>query len=478
MFLKPYSFYVRRVLYLLLLISVAACVPAATQAPQAALEPATPTPEIFNPLDPSPTVSGSTLPLTCQVTDLSVYINQEWGYCFAYPRGFQFEQGEAGSGVFHIVGPALEDNANPLRASLEVTMQPVPEGSDLSRLVDAYLTSFADAPLPITRESLTLGGEPAETLEPVPGLLSSRVILTMHNNALFTLRFHPVDAELAQPDVDALTQTVIGSFAFFPVTVQPVAPVRTVMWQEFGRNISLSYDPILAPWVEARFVPAVPVSDQVMFAESQPAYAQFRFLGFQGGRVYNLPLFPTENGMAQVRVFRTADFAGFGDDSPQGFVNQMEALRNLLETNLDPARCAQPILGEPALPFLPWVNSKQTLCAQPQIIEFDGGRGVRYLTYYAQDPSPVLDHLVFYTFQGFTEDGQFYVSAFFPVQTGIFPTEPPACPQCGEPDYDPLVEWSALLTEQLDQLNAQPADDFAPSLNLLDNVIRSIRIGQ
>ena len=33
-----------------------------------------PTPEIFNPLDPSPTPSESTLPLTCQVTDLNVQV--------------------------------------------------------------------------------------------------------------------------------------------------------------------------------------------------------------------------------------------------------------------------------------------------------------------------------------------------------------------------------------------------------------------
>src|SRR5690606_7370222 len=98
------------------------------------------------------------------------------------------------------------------------------------------------------------------------------------------------------------------------------------------------------------------------------------------------------------------------------------------------------------------------------------------LTHYSQGPDPVLDRLVFYTFQGLTSDGQFYVSAFFPVETGIFPREPAPCSQCGDPDQDPFVEWTAVLRGQLVQLNAQPEEAFAPSLTLLDDVIRSIRV--
>jgi hypothetical protein len=90
----------------------------------------------------------------------------------------------------------------------------------------------------------------------------------------------------------------------------------------------------------------------------------------------------------------------------------------------------------------------------------------------------VLEQEVFYTFQGLTKDGEFYVSAFFPVRTGIFPADPPACSHCGEPDYDPLADWPKVLSEQLTQLNAQPADKFMPSLDILDNLIQSIQIGQ
>ncbi|HEX5808735.1 MAG TPA: hypothetical protein VFY25_08735, partial [Anaerolineales bacterium] len=177
-------------------------------------------------------------------------------------------------------------------------------------------------------------------------------------------------------------------------------------------------------------------------------------------------------------VFKTSEFPGFGDDHPQGFVKQLEVLTTLLETGVNPAFCAQPLRSEAALPFLPWVNSKQSLCAQPEIIKFADGKGIRYVTSYTQGVGPLVDSLVFYTFQGLTDDGQFYVSALFPVTTGVFPAEAPACSKCGEADYNPLPQWEAELTEQLTLLNAQPEDEFAPSLKALDQLITSIQVGQ
>ena len=127
------------------------------------------------------------------------------------------------------------------------------------------------------------------------------------------------------------------------------------------------------------------------------------------------------------------------------------------------------------MPYLPWINMKQTLCAQPAIVEFANGQGVRYLSYFSQGLNPVLDREVFYTFQGITDDGQFYVAAFFPVETGIFPSEAPVCSAC-EPASDLSAEWATVLAEQLIRLNAKPAQEFTPSLRVLDELIQSIEI--
>lgn len=241
----------------------------------------------------------------------------------------------------------------------------------------------------------------------------------------------------------------------------------------FDQTISLSYALALASQAETHMIPAVPLNDQILFSEAHPTFAKFRFPGYQNGRSFELPVYPFE---AQVMVFQTADFPGYGDDSPQGFVNQKQSLIALLENGLDPARCARPLVEDPGLPFLPWVNMRQTFCAQPELIEFASGKGIRYITYYAQGPNPVLDTRVFYTFQGLTEDGQFYVSALFPIETGIFPTEAPACDLCGDPSSGPFAEMTAQLAEQLTQLNGLEEDSFRPSLTQLDDVIRSLKI--
>jgi hypothetical protein len=257
---------------------------------------------------------------------------------------------------------------------------------------------------------------------------------------------------------------------------QPVSNLKTANMSEFDRNISLSYDSNMTSSVETGTVPAVPISNQTMFAESHPAYAHMLFMGFMNGWKYDLPIY-AENRVAQVMVFRISDFPGYGDDSLQGFVNQSQKLTNILQNGVNADYCTQPHVDyESELPFLPWTNSKQSFCAKVKQVKFEGGKGLRYLTYYAQDPSPALESQIFFTFQGITDDGQFYISAFFPIQTGIFPTEPPACPKYGDPTYNPFEEWTLTLTEQLNQLNAQPDDVLSPSLIVLDELIKSISI--
>jgi hypothetical protein len=470
----------KTLLFSLLILSflLAACGTGEQSLPQAApastAEVATPTPEIFIPLDPSPPPAASSLPLSCQVTDLKVFTDEAAGYCFAYPA--QFALGEPFTSGVTVVGPALDENLDPLRASLQIAVQPVPAGSDLARLVDAYLSQsgFQDLPWTIERSTLTLAGEPAEVLAPVTGLGSARLLMALHDDRLYTLRFHPVDQELARPELDALDQTVTGSFAFVdgmePSQAAPV--VQTASWSEFGQTISLDYDPLLAPWLDVATVPAVPVSNEVMFSESHPAYVRFGFLGFQGGRVYDLPFLPADNRVAQVSIYQTADFPGFGDDNQFGFPGQLQALSDLLQTGVDSTACAEPMYAyEDSLPFLPWLNARQTFCAQPQILDFQSGKGLRYLTFYAQGPELALDRQIFYTFQGLSADGKFYISASFPVATGIFPNEPPVGPLFPDPAFQETMK------EQVLQLNDQAADRFEPSLTTLNALVSSIRIG-
>jgi hypothetical protein len=51
-------------------------------------------------------------------------------------------------------------------------------------------------------------------VEPVPVQLSWRIVFVQHADRLFSLMYWPVNLPEAQSDLDALTQTTLGSFAF------------------------------------------------------------------------------------------------------------------------------------------------------------------------------------------------------------------------------------------------------------------------
>jgi hypothetical protein len=57
------------------------------------------------------------------------------------------------------------------------------------------------------------------------------------------------------------------------------------------------------------------------------------------------------------------------------------------------------------LPFLPPLPIKQTFFSHETVISFNGGQGVRFITDYNEINHPISNRTIFYTFQGFTDDG-------------------------------------------------------------------------
>ncbi|RPI30736.1 MAG: hypothetical protein EHM70_13150 [Chloroflexota bacterium] len=178
---------------------------------------ATPTPEVFIPLDPSPTPSGSDLPLTCQVTDLNVYIDRAAGYCLAYPLDFNL--GDQPSDKSDIRGPAIGSGVEPVYATLSIEVTPLENGKSLQEQAETFIRDFSVVdPATMTWEQVTVGGEKGWMVEPVPVMLSWRIVFVAHNGSLYRLMYWPVDVPEAKADLDELTQTTLGSFAFISLT--------------------------------------------------------------------------------------------------------------------------------------------------------------------------------------------------------------------------------------------------------------------
>jgi hypothetical protein len=174
---------------------------------------ATATPNMMPRLNPSPTPSRSILPLTCQVTDLNVYINEADGYCFAYQS--RFTLGDQPSDNPEVRGPAVDNSSEPIQATFRVEVSPSAPDKALRQQAEDYLREFSVIdPATFSWSEIQVDGETAWRVEPIPVMLSYRIVFVQHNGSMFRLMYWPVDIPEAQSDLNDLAQTTLGSFAF------------------------------------------------------------------------------------------------------------------------------------------------------------------------------------------------------------------------------------------------------------------------
>lgn len=203
------------------------------------LPPSTPTPELqtsASDTPPAPTAIPE-LPISCRnpTQDTLLYISHNADYCFRYPLHFDsyysYETRET-----HVVGPFLflnDGSPVPLYASMWISSSPGATGQTLTQAVDAIIwrdmASITDtqrpidptliASAPFTRTITTIGGEPAEIVDGLSGIMSTRQAFIIHKNQLFTLGvspnpdFEPLFVEV-QPDARVVWETVMATFAF------------------------------------------------------------------------------------------------------------------------------------------------------------------------------------------------------------------------------------------------------------------------
>jgi hypothetical protein len=136
------------------------------------------------------------------------------------------------------------------------------------------------------------------------------------------------------------------------------------------------------------------------------------------------------------------------------------------------------------IPFLPNFAAAQVFHAKAKFQSFQNGQGVRFLTEYAQYYAPVNNHDLFYTFQGLTADGKYWISAIFPVNAAYLQDSPESTtvplggvlmPLSSSPNYD--AEMQSYQTTMVNMLNNTAGTDFTPALSCLDGYIQSLQIG-
>lgn len=249
------------------------------------------------------------------------------------------------------------------------------------------------------------------------------------------------------------------------IETTPVTEYPGAEWVEAG-GLRFLLPAEVATDVTETLVEAVPLDPDVMISSTYPAHSQINFVDYLPEDLPEI----NRNFFVEpvIRVFDTADFQEYEpEDGSIGYPGQLGLLLGILEGTIRRSPDTQ-------LPYLPLVNAAQIFRSREQAVVFNGGRGLVYLTTFAQDVFPATEGTVQLTFQGITDDGSRYISAVFPLDTSILPDE------IGEDfDYEEFsANYEAYLTETREALDALPADAFAPQLDALLALIGSIEVAE
>lgn len=184
-----------------------------------------------------------------------------------------------------------------------------------------------------------------------------------------------------------------------------------------------------------------------------PAYDQLNVEGYLLAETFHEP---------RLEIYPARDYADVNLEARL----QIQALQTLLDNSPE-------LSQEENLPFIPLFNAAQVFHTQEEYLSFQNGRGIRYISYYSQAVNPIGNRDLFYTFQGLTNDGEYYISAIFPIATASLPDE-------GVVPGDDYEKFSEEYSEYLDGiitgLTALTPADFNPPLTSLDQLLQSLVI--
>jgi len=229
-----------------------------------------------------------------------------------------------------------------------------------------------------------------------------------------------------------------------PAVTEPTEPVPNVTCNK----LAFYLDPALASGYNCETVPES--------AEGMEVYPQYTKLTLQGYVLSDKFFDP------QISVFPVQRYSELLPDFIPGQVSGLQALTGGGST------------GD-TLPLLPSFNAGQIFHAQYQVVPFISGSGIRFLAEYAQYFAPVNNNDLFYTYQGLTSDGKYWVSAILPINNPILPANGDNPP--GGLSWDEFNNnYGPYITDMVSQLNSQTSGSYTPALAALDALVASITI--
>lgn len=236
----------------------------------------------------------------------------------------------------------------------------------------------------------------------------------------------------------------------FTQSVTPTEPSPNVTCGQ----LSLYLNPALGKGAECQSIPENSITDIPMDIFIFPDHLELTLIDYPLSRTQFSPM------------FYLYPVSRFSELLPDVVPHQVANLENIMSGEVP---------NDQNLPFLPPLPLEQTFFSNIAIISFHGGKGVRYITQFDDYDSVINNKTVFYTFQGITDDGKYWLAITLPISS---PTLPADDSSTWPPEGYTAERWAqnydAYVNRIRETLDTQNLDSFFPAITELDSLIVSI----
>jgi hypothetical protein len=126
------------------------------------------------------------------------------------------------------------------------------------------------------------------------------------------------------------------------------------------------------------------------------------------------------------------------------------------------------------VPLISIFNAAQMITADVKYLDFEGGRGVRFVTQYGQAVWPINNYDLFYAFSGLSDDGSTLIVAIMPIANQALPDN---ADEIISGDMESFMQgFEAYIASTAVMLNSAAPESFTPNIERLDDLMRSIEL--
>lgn len=172
----------KQLLFLALIMALAACAPAPLSTPDNILVPAPTEVASEIPIIPSPTPRADGCPT--ETADLKLLVKAEEGYCLLYP-----EDDVVVPLRFIVINTDRKTADTPGAAWVDIIVEPA-AGRTAAQVADAKIAEAGEG-FNIIRQDILVDGVPAVVVDGLPGTDSNRVVFIVNHDRLYSLHFLP-----------------------------------------------------------------------------------------------------------------------------------------------------------------------------------------------------------------------------------------------------------------------------------------------